>query len=101
MVRVGSEHQLDNFLKFWAVSRGQGFVIGRSYFLEENLHVLSFKGWDQGCHFIEHAAYGPDIAFEVIGHVPPNLWTRIIGCASLCAHKTLLTVDDFRHIKIG
>ncbi len=57
--------------------------------LIESLHVFSPEGWLQSDGLIEDTAQGPDVAFMIVGLVPPYLGTSIVGCAGLSVEEAL------------
>jgi hypothetical protein len=52
--------------------------------LVESLHIRRHKRWSETAHLIDNAPERPDVAFVVVGLIPPNLWASIIGCSRLC-----------------
>ena len=66
------------------------WVLTLDHFLEQALHVISSEGRYQTTHLVKHASQAPNITFAIIGHVFPNLRTRIVWRSCLGVAKTFL-----------
>lgn len=63
--------------------RWNGWVLALEYPLKEAVHVFSTEWWDKRTHFVDHAAKGPYVRFQVIGLVLPYLGRGVVRRASL------------------
>jgi len=69
-------------------------------FLIEPLHIFSLKGWLKSNHLIDNTAQTPDITFDIIRFIFPNLRRGIIRCPCLSIVESFW-VGDLRNIHVS
>jgi len=69
---------------------GYSWVLTLDYFLEQSLHVISSEWWYQAAHLVQHTSQAPNVTFDIIGHVFPDLRTRVVRCPCLGVAETFL-----------
>ena len=69
-------------------------------FLIESLHIFSLKGWLKSYHLIDNTPQTPDITFDIIWLIFPNLRRGIIRRPCLSIVESFW-VGDLRHIHVS
>ena len=78
LVCIGLEHHGDCWSEFGWETWRNGRVLCLDYSLVETIHVSGLKRGSERCHFVNNASKGPNIAFEVIRSILPDLRAGII-----------------------
>ena len=63
------------------------------------MHVFGLEGRSQGCHFVDHAAKGPDVTLKVVRLISPHLRTCVVGGTRLCVIESVL-ICQLGHIHV-
>jgi len=67
---------------------GNSRVLPLDYFFKQSLHIVSSEGRYQTAHLVEDASQAPNVAFDIVRHVFPDLRTRVVGRTCLGIAKT-------------
>lgn len=100
-MRIGLQHLRDDLFEFLRVSRGDRRVKRGNHFPVQSVHVLGLEWRLQTSHLVEHDAERPNIRFEIVRTIFPDLWAGIIRRPCLRVKKAFSRLDNFGNIEVG
>lgn len=75
-------------------------VVPPDNLLVQPLHVIRSKGWFECDHLVENTAQRPNVTFDVVWLIPPNLRASVVGRPGLGVVQAFL-VSNFGHIHVS